>query len=92
MKNLNDYILPTDKRTDFLNYKKKFPNITVEQFVKNGLCNAIEEYDYDKIVFDFWNTGFYKDKLDLVGSIAKWGNGKLNPSLIIDAFNRMNNL
>lgn len=40
-------------------------------------------YDYEKIVYDFWKTGFYSNKLDLIGAINKFGNGALIQKKII---------
>jgi hypothetical protein len=46
------------------------------------------KFDYDKIVCDFWKTGFYSNKLDLLTAIMSFGRGKLLSSLVMNAINR----
>lgn len=40
-------------------------------------------YDYEKIAYDFWKTGYYSNKLDLIGAIQKFGNGALIEKKVI---------
>jgi hypothetical protein len=55
-----------------------------EYLIKND-----NDYDYDAIVKDFWNTGFYSNKLELVGAIVAFGHGQLTVEKIIEAFNHL---
>lgn len=89
MKNISDYFIPVMNRNDFLEYKKSHPSITVEEYINQGLCNTMAEYDYDKIVFDFWETGLYSGKLDMVEAIMSWSKGHLNLTLIIESFEKI---
>lgn len=88
MKSLEEYEIPIHKRNDFLEYKKIHPEITASEYIKKGLAHTIAEYDYKSIVFDFWKTGFYSGKLDLVGAIMQWSKGKLNPRTILETFEK----
>ena len=91
MKSLEDYETPIHKREDYLEYKKNNPNLTVGEFIRKGLAHTIADYNYEDIVRDFWQTGFYTGKLDLVGAIMQWSRGRLNPKIIIETFERINN-
>lgn len=53
------------------------------------LYDKNDEYDYISIVKDFWKTGFYSNKVELVGAIMKFSKGHLNPSIIIETFNKI---
>ena len=83
MKSLEEYEIPIHKRNDFLEYE-----ITASEYIRKGLVHTIAEYDYKSIVFDFWKTGFYSGKLDLVGAIMQWSKGKLNPRIILETFEK----
>ena len=89
MKSLEEYEIPIYKRNDFLEYKKIHPEITASEYIKKGLAHTIAEYDYKSIVFDFWKTGFYPNKIELVGAIIRFGKGHLIVNKIIEAFNEM---
>jgi hypothetical protein len=56
---------------------------------KAKAANSSSDYNYDDIVRSFWKTGFYTGKLDLVGAIMQWSDGKLNPETILEAFERI---
>jgi len=86
MKYLSEYIIPLKDRKEFADYKKTHPDITPDEYVNRGLCKAMAEYDYNRIVFDFWETGIYTGKLDTVGAIMQWSSGHLIPSLVLQSF------
>lgn len=59
-----------------------------EYTVRDEQGNDID-YDYESIVKDFWNTGFYPNKLELVRAVIKFGKGFLIVDKIIEAFNKI---
>ena len=62
---------------------KKLSEYTIKS--KNGKI----DYDYKSIVKDFWNTGFYHNKLELVGAIIQFSKGLLIVDKIIEEFNNI---
>lgn len=50
-----------------------------------------QRYNYDKIVKDFWATGYFSNKFDLSYAIMQFGRGKLLITLVMDAISRVLN-
>lgn len=48
-------------------------------------------YDYEKIVYDFWESKLFQNKLDTVGAIMSFGKGKLLSTLVVQAFEKVVN-
>lgn len=40
-------------------------------------------YDYERIIYDFWKTGFYSNKLQLIGAVLSFGDGALIEKKVI---------
>jgi len=63
-------------------------NNLFEYTIKDNQGNDVD-YDYKSIVKDFWDTGLYPNKIELVGAIIRFGKGHLIVNKIIETFNEM---
>lgn len=51
--------------------------------------HALDNYDVEAIVRDMYNEYPWFDKLDMVYSVMQFSRGRVNPSNIIKAFNKI---
>lgn len=63
----------------------KLPIYIEENFkLEDYFDNNTQRYKYSEIVKDFWKTGLFPSKLDLIPAIMTFGKGKLYKTLVID--------
>lgn len=90
--NKNDVVIADDRVVELVAivewWGKQWWLNLFEYTIKDNQGNDVD-YDYKSIVKDFWNTGLYPNKIELVGAIIRFGKGHLIVNKIIETFNEM---
>ena len=88
MKKFTEYLMPTERRSDFLEWKTRHPDITPEEYENRGLLQAMPEYDFDAMFNDIIAENHEHSLEYVVSVIMSLSKGHVNPVTINKAWKK----